>query len=61
MMSAEERKENRVLMGQAVLNAASKPPARFQQAAANVLASQNFNKPPLTYEEPQRRNTVTNP
>lgn len=43
----EERKENRMMMGQHVMNsgAAQKPPARFQNAAAAVLGTSNYNKP----------------
>lgn len=50
--ATEERKENRIMMGRLVADA-QKPPARFQQAAANVLGTSNYNKP-----AEERRNTV---
>lgn len=42
-MSVEERKENRILMGQVLLNSQKQSGGRFQQAAAAVLGS---GKPP---------------
>ena len=56
-MSVEERKENRVLMAQAVLNGGKAGSGRLQNAAAAVLGggSGGFNKPALTDE---RRNTM---
>jgi len=58
-MSMEERKENRMMMGQVVLNAGKNAgiPPRLQNAAAAVLgqSSNGGYKPALTDE---RRNTI---
>ena len=54
-MSVEERKENRMLMAQAVLNNGKPGAARLQNAAAAVLGNNNGYKPAMTDE---RRNTL---
>lgn len=54
-MSVEERKENRMLMAQAVLNNGKAGAGRLQNAAAAVLGGGSGYKPALTDE---RRNTL---
>ena len=57
-MTAEERKETRMMMGQVLMNQGRGGPATLQNAAANVLGSGAYKGgPPLTED---RRNTHGN-